>query len=217
MISAHCGLLVQAKGRFLTLWDAFHRGLKEAVRRSIRDRWNALKEFSNNLLLLQLTTAAYHFVVDFSLSELVYESPEENELCKVGLSYTKVQGERLWKNTCLGGDQGPWKGLEAQGGDRTCRCRAVSCSPGKYSLCWTCRLSLVPVSLGHCHAHCIVWGTFGPQRWMWWNYTNFSAWNGGSLVLDKVCWPSGLCYLTSQWIVCIKDPLHVSRHPWCLL
>ena len=68
-------------------------------------------------------------MVDFSLAELVYESPEENELCKVRLSYTKVQGERLWKNTCLCGDQGPWEGLEAQGGDRTCRCRAVSRSP----------------------------------------------------------------------------------------
>lgn len=134
--------------------------------RSVRDGWNAFKELSNYLLLLQLTTAAYHFVVDFSLSELTYESPEENELCNVGLNYTKVQGERLWKDTWLGEEQGPWKGPEAQGGDRTCRCRAVSRSPGRYSLCRAHRLTLVPGSLGHGHAHCIVWGAFSPQQWM---------------------------------------------------
>lgn len=48
--------------------------------------WN--KEFSNYLLLLQPTMSALHFVIDFSLSKLMYEAPEENELHDIVLNYT---------------------------------------------------------------------------------------------------------------------------------
>lgn len=97
--------------------------------------WNAFKEFSNYLLLLQPTVSALHFVIDFSLSKLTYEAPEENELHDTVLNYTYVLGERLWKDTWLGQELGPWEGLEARVGDRTCRCGVSSCRSGINSLC----------------------------------------------------------------------------------